>query len=132
MRELSERFDSGYDPATAAPADDADFSPPDGVFVVARLDGRAVGCGALKRPSAKTGEIKRLWIDPATRGLGIGRKLLMALEDMARDMGMDCVRLDSNRALTEALALYRKCGYAEVECFNDDPYAQMWFDKALT
>ncbi|MBW8881321.1 MAG: GNAT family N-acetyltransferase [Asticcacaulis sp.] len=86
----------------------------------------------MKRPSAKTGEIKRLWIDPATRGLGIGRKLLMALEDMARDMGMDCVRLDSNRALTEALALYRKCGYAEVECFNDDPYAQMWFDKALT
>ncbi len=132
LRELSERFDTGYDPGNAAPTDDADFTQPDGVFVLARLDGRAVGCGALKRPAAKMGEIKRLWIDPATRGLGIGRKLLTALEDLARDMGLDRVRLDSNRALTEALALYRKCGYAEVERFNEDPYAQMWFDKALS
>ncbi len=132
LRELSERFDSGYDPDNAAPADDAQFTPPAGVFVVARLDGRAVGCGALKRPMAGTGEIKRLWIDPATRGLGIGRRLLTALEDMARDMGLSRVRLDSNRALTEAIALYGKCGYAEVARFNDDPYAQMWFEKPLS
>jgi DNA-binding MarR family transcriptional regulator/GNAT superfamily N-acetyltransferase len=131
LGELSERFDTGYDPKAAAPADDAQFIPPDGVFVVARLDGRAVGCGALKRPHAGTGEIKRLWIDPSTRGLGIGRKLLTALEDMARDMGLSRVRLDSNRALVEAIALYRTCGYAEVPRFNDDPYAQMWFEKPL-
>lgn len=131
LHELSTRFDTGYDPANAAPADDAQFTMPEGVFVVARLDGRAMGCGALKRAAAATGEIKRLWIDPATRGLGLGRKLLSALEDMARDFGMERVRLDSNRALTEALALYKKCGYVEVARFNDDPYAQMWFEKSL-
>lgn len=131
FRELSERFDTGYDPANAAPTDDAQFTPPDGIFVVARLEGRAVGCGALKRPAAETGEMKRLWIDPMTRGLGLGRKLLTALEGVARDMGLARVRLDSNRALTEAIALYRKCGYAEVARFNDDPYAQMWFEKRL-
>jgi len=131
LRELSERFDTGYDPKAAAPTDDTQFMPPDGVFVVARLDGRAVGCGALKRPHAGTGEIKRLWIDPSTRGLGVGRKLLTALEDMARDMGLSRIRLDSNRALVEAIALYRKCGYAEVGRFNDDPYAHMWFEKPL-
>lgn len=132
LRELSERFDTGYDPKNAAPADDAQFTPPDGVFIVARLDGRAVGCGALKRPGPETGEIKRLWIDPDTRGLGLGRKLLTALEDAARDMGFSRVRLDSNRTLTEAIALYKKCGYAEVARFNDDPYAQMWFEKVLS
>jgi len=131
LSELSERFDTGYDPKAAAPTDDAQFMPPDGVFVVAKLDGRAVGCGALKRPHAGTGEIKRLWIDPSTRGLGIGRKLLTGLEDTARDMGLSRVRLDSNKALTEAIGLYRTCGYAEVGRFNDDPYAQMWFEKRL-
>jgi DNA-binding MarR family transcriptional regulator/predicted GNAT family N-acyltransferase len=131
FHELSERFDTGYDPDHAAPTDDAQFTPPHGVFIVARLDGRAVGCGALKRPGLETGEIKRLWIDPDTRGLGLGRKLLAALEDAGRDMGLVRVRLDSNRTLTEAIALYKKCGYAEVERFNDDPYAQMWFEKAL-
>ncbi len=131
LGELSQRFDTGYDPKAAAPTDDAQFSAPDGVFLIARLDGRAVGCGALKRPHAGTGEIKRLWIDPATRGLGLGRKLLTALEDAARDMGLASVRLDSNRTLTEAIALYKKCGYVEVARFNDDPYAQMWFEKRL-
>ncbi|WP_443749906.1 GNAT family N-acetyltransferase [Asticcacaulis solisilvae] len=129
--ELSRRFDMGYDPSNAAPTDDAQFTPPDGAFLVARLDGRAVGCGALKRPLPDTGEIKRLWIDPGTRGLRIGRGLLTALEDRARGMGLSRVRLDSNLTLTEALALYRTCGYAEVARFNDDPYAQMWFEKVL-
>ena len=131
LRELSQRFDTGYDPKAAAPTDDAQFTPPLGVFIVARLEGRAVGCGALKRPGLEIGEIKRLWIDPDTRGLGLGRKLLTALEDAARDMGLTHVRLDSNRALTEAIALYKKCGYSEVARFNDDPYAQMWFEKPL-
>ena len=130
-RELAERFDSGYEASRAAPVDDDQFTPPNGVFIVARLDGRVVGCGALKRPLPQTGEIKRLWIDPSTRGLGIGRKLLTALEDAAGDLGMDKVRLDSNYALTEAIALYKTSGYIEVERFNDDPYAHIWFEKLL-
>ena len=132
FRELAQRFDTGYDPATAAPTSDAQFTPPNGVFVVARLDGQPAACGALKTPEPGTGEIKRLWTAPDTRGLGIGRKLLTTLEGLARDMGLSHVRLDSNRALPEAMALYTKAGYHEVPAFNDDPYAQMWFAKALS
>ncbi len=129
--ELAERFDSGYDPAQAAPAPEDQFAPPKGWFVVARLEGRPMACGALKRVDADTGEIKRLWTDPTSRGLGLGRKVLTALEALGRDAGLRRVRLDSNGALTEAIGLYAKAGYEPVERFNDDPYAQMWFGKAL-
>lgn len=129
--ELAERFDSGYDPAQAAPAPEDQFAPPKGWFVVARLEGRPVACGALKRIDADTGEIKRLWTDPTSRGLGLGRKVLTTLEALGRDAGYRRVRLDSNGALTEAIGLYAKAGYEPVERFNDDPYAQMWFAKTL-
>jgi DNA-binding MarR family transcriptional regulator/GNAT superfamily N-acetyltransferase len=129
--ELGERFDTGYDPTQAAPATEAQFTPPAGFFVVARLEGRAVACGALKRVDTDTGEIKRLWTDPSSRGLGVGRKVLRTLEGLAREAGFARVRLDSNAALTEAIGLYAKAGYAAVERFNDDPYAQMWFAKTL-
>lgn len=129
--ELAERFDSGYDPAQAGPAPEDQFAPPKGWFVVARLEGRPVACGALKRVDADTGEIKRLWTDPTSRGLGLGRKVLATLEALGREAGFRRVRLDSNGALTEAIGLYAKAGYAEVERFNDDPYAQMWFAKTL-
>lgn len=131
FRELGARFDAGYDPAGDLPVESTEFAPPEGVFVIARLEGRPVACGGLKRPDTDTGEIKRLWVDPATRGLGIGRKVLATLEDLARDRGMTRVRLDSNLALPEAIALYRKAGYAEVPRFNDSPYAQIFFAKAL-
>jgi DNA-binding MarR family transcriptional regulator len=131
FQELAARFDAGYDPTQAGPTDDALFTPPEGFFVVARLDGKAVACGGVKRADADTGEIKRLWVDPATRGLGIGRKVLLTLEDLAREAGLRRARLDSNRVLTEALSLYHKAGYAEVPRFNGDPYAQIWFAKEL-
>jgi DNA-binding MarR family transcriptional regulator/GNAT superfamily N-acetyltransferase len=131
LAELAERFDTGYDPGKAAPAGEDQFTPPSGWFVVARLEGRPVACGALKRVDADTGEIKRLWTDADSRGLGLGRKVLAALEALAREAGFTRVRLDSNSALTEAIGLYAKAGYAAVERFNDDPYAQMWFAKEL-
>lgn len=131
LEELSQRFDTGYDPSRAKPAGAEQFNPPGGWFVMARLDGRAIGCGGLKQPEPATGEIKRLWIDPEARGLGVGRRLLQSLEDIARAAGMTQVRLDTNRALHEAQALYHTAGYHEVPAFNDDPYAQAWFAKAL-
>jgi DNA-binding MarR family transcriptional regulator len=131
LAELAERFDNGYDPGKAAPAGEDQFTPPSGWFVVARLEGRPVACGALKRVDAHTGEIKRLWTDPDSRGLGLGRKVLTTLEDLGREAGFTRVRLDSNSALTEAIGLYTKAGYVAVERFNDDPYAQMWFAKGL-
>jgi DNA-binding MarR family transcriptional regulator/N-acetylglutamate synthase-like GNAT family acetyltransferase len=131
FRELAERFDTGFDPAKSNPARDQDMKPPAGCFVVARLDGRPVGCGALRRTVRKTGEIKRMWTAPCARGRGVARRVLQTLEAIARERGLVTLRLETNRALTEAQALYRQEGYREVAAFNDEPYAHHWFEKRL-
>jgi DNA-binding MarR family transcriptional regulator/GNAT superfamily N-acetyltransferase len=129
--ELAERFEAGFDPARSIPAQDSDLTPPAGLLLVATLHGDPVGCGALKFHPGAAAEIKRMWISPAVRGLGLGRRMLADLEDRARAAGAPMTRLETNRALTEAIALYRACGYREVPAFNDEPYAHHWFEKAL-
>ena len=108
-----------------------DMTPPSGLFVIARLDGEAVGCGGLKRVDKATGEIKRVWTAPSARGMGVARRMLRTLEAAAREKGLKTLRLDTNRALTEAHALYRSEGYEEIARFNDNPYAHHWFEKRL-
>jgi ribosomal protein S18 acetylase RimI-like enzyme len=72
-----------------------------------------------------------MWVDPRARGLGIGRRLLAELEQHAIAGGSRTVRLETNKALTEAIAMYRAAGYREVEAFNDEPYAHHWFEKHI-
>ncbi|MDR3467373.1 MAG: helix-turn-helix domain-containing GNAT family N-acetyltransferase [Xanthobacteraceae bacterium] len=129
--ELAARFETGFDPAKSNPAPDAEMIPPAGVFVVARLDGAAVGCGALRRIDRTTGEIKRMWTAPAARGCGVARKVLQTLEATARSWRLTTLRLETNRTLAEAQALYRGEGYREVAAFNDEPYAHHWFEKRM-
>ena len=131
FRELATRFESGFDARTGDDADVEDMRPPSGLFVIARLNGDAVGCGGLKSVDKATGEIKRVWTAPSARGMGIARRMLRTLEAAAREKGLKAVRLDTNRALTEAHALYRSEGYREVARFNDNPYAHHWFEKRL-
>jgi ribosomal protein S18 acetylase RimI-like enzyme len=76
-------------------------------------------------------ELKRMWVDPTARGLGVGRRLLNELESRAAASGSDVVRLDTNETLTEAIAMYRSAGYREIDAFNDEPYAHRWFEKRL-
>lgn len=130
--ELVERFETAFDPNQSkwAPDDDA-ISPPSGCFMIARLDGRPVGCGALRTLDTGLGEIKRMWVHRDVRGRGIAWRLLEALEAHARGLGMTRVRLDTNRALTQAQAMYLKAGYREIPRFNDNPYADFWFEKTL-
>jgi ribosomal protein S18 acetylase RimI-like enzyme len=90
-----------------------------------------VGCGALKIRPGRPVELKRMWVSPDVRGLGLGRRLLRELERNAASAGADTVRLETNRSLTEAIALYRKAGYREVEAFNSEAYAHNWFEKRL-
>jgi DNA-binding MarR family transcriptional regulator len=130
-RELAHRFENGYDPAKTRSASVAKLTPPAGCFVAARLDGGPIGCGALKIGPDKIGEIKRLWVTESVRGLGLGRRILEVLEGQARGYGLKILRLDTNRALLEAQALYRACGYCETAPFNDEPYADFWFEKNL-
>jgi DNA-binding MarR family transcriptional regulator/ribosomal protein S18 acetylase RimI-like enzyme len=128
-RELMERFEGGYDPGKTRSASPGELTPPAGCFIVARLDGEPVGCGALKIGTNGIGEIKRMWVKVEVRGLGVGRRLIEALEEQARKCELSILRLDTNRALKEAQALYRTCGYREVARFNEEPYAHHWFEK---
>jgi len=131
FEELDARFEGGFDPATSIAAEDADLVPPGGAFLAVMVDGEAVACGALKGIEPGMASIKRMWVDPRFRGLGLGRRILLELEDQARELGFTVVRLETNGALAEAVRLYRSAGYREVEAFNDDPYAQHWFEKGL-
>jgi ribosomal protein S18 acetylase RimI-like enzyme len=129
--ELDRRFPDGFDPGDAIHEDAPLFNDPAGCFIVARRDGETVGCGALTVLDDETAEIKRMWISPTCRGVGLGRRLLARLEDESRRFGRPNVVLDTNGVLLEAIAMYRSCGYVEVGRYNDNPYAQLWFAKTL-
>jgi len=131
FRELASRFDTGFDPSRSISANVDELTPPAGVFVIARLVGEPVGCGALKVKERKIGEIKRMWVRSDARGLGVGRRILEMLESVALEFDVAVLRLETNRTLVEAQALYRNAGYREVAPFNDEPYAHHWFEKAL-
>ena len=129
--ELAKRFDAGFDPARSISADDHELTPPAGVLLLATRHGEPVGCGAVKFHPGAPAEIKRMWVAPAVRGLGLGRRLLTELEAHAAAHGAGTLRLETNRTLAEAIGLYRASGYREVAAFNDEPYAHHWFEKTL-
>jgi DNA-binding MarR family transcriptional regulator/GNAT superfamily N-acetyltransferase len=130
--ELDRRFDIGFDPAASLLPRAEVLVPPNGLMLVARLRAEPVGCGALKLNGTEPAEIKRMWVAPQTRGLGVGRRLLAALEAHAREAGASAVRLETNKALVEAIALYRSSGYTEVPAFNDEVYGDHWFEKRFS
>ncbi len=129
--ELEHRFEGGFDVAEALAADVPRFRGRRGRFVVARAGHAVVGCGALHRLGPDVVEVKRMWVDPAHRGLAIGRRLLHHLEGLALDLGASRVRLDTNRSLTEAISMYESAGYRDVEAYNTNPDAHRWFEKEL-
>ncbi len=130
--ELDRRFEGGFDPAASISADASELTPPAGALLVARLRRRPVGCGALRLRPDRVGVVKRMWVAPETRGLGLGRRLLRELEEVAREHRVAVLRLETNRSLTEAIGLYRASGYREVDAFNDEPYAHHWFEKRIS
>jgi GNAT superfamily N-acetyltransferase/DNA-binding HxlR family transcriptional regulator len=130
--ELEARFAGGFDASISMSANPEELTPPAGYCVVARLRGLPIGCGALKLHGAAPAELKRMWVDPASRGLGVGRRLLESLEALARENGVRVLHLETNRALKEAIELYRRAGFVEVAPFNEEPYAHHWFEKTLT
>ena len=129
--ELDRRSGLRFDPTTGSTAEPHELRPPAGTFLVAYLGGEPIGCGAIKHHPGEPSDIKRMWVAESARGLGIGRRLLGDLEQLARDHGDRCVRLETNRTLTEAIAMYRSSGYRRVPAFNDEPFADYWFKKSL-
>lgn len=131
FRELDERFEGGFEVARSLDPDAAAFSEPSGFFLVARLRHQPVGCAALKLEPGGSALVKRMWVSTTVRGLGLGRRLLVEVEQLAADHGVETLRLETNRTLTEAIDLYRSAGYQEVDPFNDEPFAHHWFEKRL-
>jgi DNA-binding MarR family transcriptional regulator/GNAT superfamily N-acetyltransferase len=131
--ELNRRSPTGFDAAAGISAQPQEITPPDGRFLVAYVQGEPgpVGCGAVKHHAGAPSEIKRMWVAESARGLGIARRLLAELEADAVRRGASVARLETNRALVEAIGLYRSAGYAEVPAFNDEPFAHHWFEKRL-
>jgi GNAT superfamily N-acetyltransferase len=129
--ELAVRFPGGYNP-DVSPVADAEMTAPAGLLLVASLHGEPVGCGALIFYPDAVGLVKRMWVAPSVRGLGLGRRLLFELEDRGRANGVRLMRLETKDELGEAVHMYRSSGYLEVDPFNDEPYADHWFEKSLS
>jgi DNA-binding MarR family transcriptional regulator/GNAT superfamily N-acetyltransferase len=132
VAELNRRSARGFNPSVGATALPHEVRPPAGQFFVAYLHGEPIGCGAVKHHPDAPAEIKRMWIAPQARGLGLGRRLLETLEACARTGGARFAYIETSAVLTEALSLYRSTGWVEVPPFNDEPFADHWFKKELT
>jgi DNA-binding MarR family transcriptional regulator/GNAT superfamily N-acetyltransferase len=120
-----------FDPSVGETALPHEVRPPAGRFFVAYLHGQPIGCGAVKHHADAPAEIKRMWIAPEARGLGLGRRLLETLEACARENGARVAHIETSAVSSEALSLYRSTGWIEVPRFNDEPFADHWFEKAL-
>lgn len=132
--EIGRRF--GFDASGETEKDTKLLVPPAGVFIVAVSDGEPVACGGLQTiapggEGLSVGELKRMWVHDDWRGAGLGARLLRHLEAQARALGHAVVRLDTNRALTEAIAMYHRAGYRPIERYNDNPWATHFFEKSL-
>jgi len=97
------------------------YAPPSGRLLIAWHAGHAVGCVALQRVDAQRGEMKRLYVRPAARGLGLGRTLVERVLDDARVIGYKRVVLDTLPTMIEAQRLYEQFGFVDIEPYRANP-----------
>ena len=109
----------------------ADMSPPAGAFVVIYEDGKPVAGGGIKRDEDGVAEIKRMYVTPAARGRGLGRRLLEALEDTARELGYARIRFDTGARQPAVQAMFERSGYHAIDDYNGNPQASFWGEKVL-
>lgn len=130
-QELADTFEGGFDVTRSRDPTPEQMMAPHGAFLVALSDGLPIGCVGLKGTGNGEAEIKRLWISPAARGQGLAYRLMDKVEVQARKLSITTLRLDTNRALSGAMHLYQRMGWTEIERFNDDPYADFFFERTL-
>ncbi|MGH1367122.1 MAG: GNAT family N-acetyltransferase [Maritimibacter sp.] len=128
--ELATRLRSGFEVHLSADPSAADMMTPNGAFIVVYRGETPVACGGLKG-HGDWGEVKRVWVSLSVRGHGVAKQIMTTLETKARAMGLRTLRLDTNSALPEAVAMYPRLGWHEIERFNDDPYPDHFFEKHL-
>lgn len=108
-----------------------DLAPPNGILLMARVDGEPAGLGGVRHLDTEVAEVKSMYVAPAYRGTGLGRRILARLDEIALERGCRAVRLDTSDYLTPAVGLYRSAGYEEVPAYNENPKADLWFERAL-
>lgn len=129
--ELARRFRQGFDVALSRDPEADDMLAPRGVFLIAWSGDLPMGCAGLKGIGHGEAEVKRVWVAPAARGLGLARRLMDEIEARAAQLGIRRLMLDTNSTLTEAVQLYRKTGWVQIDRFNDDPYPDAFFEKRI-
>jgi GNAT superfamily N-acetyltransferase len=112
-------------------ASPSDFTPPTGAFLVIYAGGKPVAGGGLKRDEDGVAEIKRMYVVPEARRQGLGRQLLEALEDRARELGYARIRLDTGARQPHAQAMYERAGYHPIDNYNGNSMASFWGEKIL-
>lgn len=108
-----------------------DLVPPNGVLLLALADVEPAGLGGVRYLDTEIAEVKSMYVAPAFRGTGLGRRILARLDEIAADHGCKAVRLDTSDYLAPAVGLYRAAGYREVPAYNDNPKADLWFERSL-
>jgi GNAT superfamily N-acetyltransferase len=111
-----------------------DISDGRGTFLVARQNGVAVGCGAVRRLSSTTAEVKRMFVGPPARGGGVGQSILAELEAWAVAAGMSRLVLEAGDRQTDAIRLYERSGFHPIPCFGEyaDAHLSRCYEKLLT
>ncbi len=127
-----EREGSGIDlDKEIAAGPPADLAPPNGVFLLALADGEPAGLGGVRHLDTGIAEVKSMYVAPGFRGTGLGRRILAKLDEIALEHGCRAIRLDTSDYLTPAVGLYRSAGYREVRAYNENPKADLWFERSL-
>jgi GNAT superfamily N-acetyltransferase len=111
-----------------------DVAPGRGAFLVAYQDERPVGCGAVRLIDSVTAELKRMYVEPASRRVGIGRRLVDSLEAEARALGATRVVLETGTRQAAALALYARCGFLPIPLYGEyclSPETSICLGKSL-
>jgi len=109
----------------------SELGGPNGVLLLARGDGEPAGLGGIRYLDAEAAEVKSMYVDPAFRGRGFAQAILAELEQIAARHGCRRVQLDTSDYLTGAIALYRGAGYREIAAYNENPKANLWFERQL-
>jgi GNAT superfamily N-acetyltransferase len=127
-----DREEAGIDlDAEIAAGPPPDLVPPNCIFLLALADGVPAGLGGVRYLDTEAAEVKSMYVAPAYRGTGLGRRILTRLDEIAFEHGCRAVRLDTSDYLTPAVGLYRSAGYREVPAYNTNPKADLWFERSL-
>jgi GNAT superfamily N-acetyltransferase len=108
-----------------------DLVPPHGILLLALADGESAGLGGVRHLDTEVAEVKSMYVAPAFRGTGLGRRILARLDEIALEHRCRAVRLDTSDYLTPAVGLYRAAGYREIPAYNENPKADLWFERSL-